>query len=174
LPTRGPLRGVNRRPCRPAALTTAGDVETYAGPVPTGKVNVQAGQQSHSWPRHAQQRRCHPNDEEDAPGGSRVWSGRFIRGTRKCVKSTSPSYSQVVNITPTTTTIMSSVNPSQVGQLVTFTATVKSNTITPQAIRNCDLHRRFDPLGHGNPQEWQSYCRHFGVECRLDHNHRNL
>ncbi len=51
-------------------------------------------------------------------------------GDTQCVKSTSALYSQVVNVTPTTTKVKSSVNPSQVGQLVTFTATVKSQTVT--------------------------------------------
>jgi predicted transcriptional regulator len=45
--------------------------------------------------------------------------------------STSPALSQVVNQVPTTTALASSVNPSNVGQAVTFTATVSSGAGTP-------------------------------------------
>jgi hypothetical protein len=45
--------------------------------------------------------------------------------------STSPALNQVVNQVPTTTALASSVNPSNVGQAVTFTASVTSATGTP-------------------------------------------
>jgi uncharacterized repeat protein (TIGR03803 family) len=46
-------------------------------------------------------------------------------------KSTSRAVNQVVNQATSTTVIMSSVNPSHVGQTVTFTATVTSPSTTP-------------------------------------------
>ncbi len=45
--------------------------------------------------------------------------------------STSPTLKQVVDQATSTTTVVSSVNPSQSGQKVTFTATVTSPTTTP-------------------------------------------
>ena len=45
--------------------------------------------------------------------------------------STSPALNQVINQVPTTTALASSVNPSNVGQPVTFSATVASVTGTP-------------------------------------------
>ncbi len=45
--------------------------------------------------------------------------------------STSPALSQVVNVAPTTTVIVSSLNPSNPGQSVKFTATVASASGTP-------------------------------------------
>lgn len=45
--------------------------------------------------------------------------------------STSPPLTQTVNKANTSTTVVSSLNPSVVGQTVTFTATVSSNTVTP-------------------------------------------
>src|ERR1019366_5297472 len=46
-------------------------------------------------------------------------------------KSTSLTLSQVVRQATTTTTVTSSLNPSVVGQNVTFKATVKSPTVVP-------------------------------------------
>jgi uncharacterized repeat protein (TIGR03803 family) len=46
-------------------------------------------------------------------------------------KSTSPTLQQVVNQATSATTVASSLNPSEVGQKVTFTATVTSPTTTP-------------------------------------------
>jgi hypothetical protein len=46
-------------------------------------------------------------------------------------KSTSSPLKQVVNKATSATAIVSSVNPSKVGQKVTFTATVTSPTTTP-------------------------------------------
>jgi Bacterial Ig-like domain (group 3)/FG-GAP-like repeat len=104
---------------------------TCAGPVPTGKVTFkQVSIRTlglailNNGVATLTTRLMHPGE----PGSVQA----FYPGDTQCVKSTSPSYSQVVNVTPTTTTIKSSVNPSQVGQLVTFTATVKSNTVTTQ------------------------------------------
>jgi hypothetical protein len=46
-------------------------------------------------------------------------------------KSTSPTLKQIVNKATSSTAIMSSLNPSKVGQKVTFTATVSSPTTGP-------------------------------------------
>jgi hypothetical protein len=52
-------------------------------------------------------------------------------GDASFTPSTSPALSQAVNQVPTTTALASSVNPSNVGQAVTFTATVSSGAGTP-------------------------------------------
>jgi len=55
-----------------------------------------------------------------------VYNGDF-----ETLKSTSPVYSQTVNQASTSTTVISSLNPSTVGRAVKFTATVTSTTTTP-------------------------------------------
>jgi len=52
-------------------------------------------------------------------------------GDAVSAKSTSPTLSQVVNQATTTTTVVSSLNPSIQGNSVTFTATVASPTVKP-------------------------------------------
>jgi hypothetical protein len=51
-------------------------------------------------------------------------------GDKTYATSTSPALTQVVNGAPTTTTLSSSLNPSTVGQAVTYTATVSPATAT--------------------------------------------
>ena len=53
------------------------------------------------------------------------------QGTAKFVSSTSNTVTQTVNAAATTTTVSSSLNPSNLGQAVTFTATVNSSVGTP-------------------------------------------
>jgi ABC-type enterochelin transport system permease subunit len=71
-------------------------------------------------------------------GGQAIFNKIFVSAGAKLItavysgdatfaSSTSPELNQVVDQATTTTTLVSSVNPSVVGQLVTFTATV-----TPQ------------------------------------------
>lgn len=60
-------------------------------------------------------------------------------GDSQFASSASPSLTQVVNKASTTTTLSSAPNPSSVGQLVTFTATVTSSTgAIPTGIVNFD------------------------------------
>jgi hypothetical protein len=47
------------------------------------------------------------------------------------VSTSAPPLTQIVNMASTSTTVVSSLNPSTLGQLVTFTATVSSATVTP-------------------------------------------
>jgi hypothetical protein len=100
---------------------------TCSGPPPTGKVRFKQSTQTlgaavlNNGVATLTTKAIHP--------GNTGWIRAFYLGDTQCVKSTSGLYSQVVNPTPTTTKINSSANPSQSGQLVTFTATVKSQTI---------------------------------------------
>jgi len=66
-------------------------------------------------------------------------------GDVNCAGSTSPVLEQVVNIAPTTETLMSSQNPSAVGQPVTFTATVSSSAGVPTG--KVKFTRGSSPLG---------------------------
>jgi YVTN family beta-propeller protein len=63
-------------------------------------------------------------------GGAHSISAVY-QGTAKFVSSTSNTVTQTVNPAATTTTVMSSLNPSSLGQAVTFNATVNSSAGTP-------------------------------------------
>ena len=63
-------------------------------------------------------------------GGGHSISAAY-QGSPKFVSSTSNTVTQTVNLATTTTTVMSSLNPSSLGQAVTFTATVNSSAGTP-------------------------------------------
>jgi hypothetical protein len=52
-------------------------------------------------------------------------------GDASSAVSTSATLSEIVNLATTTTTVVSSRNPSTFGQSVRFTATVASATVTP-------------------------------------------
>jgi hypothetical protein len=101
-----------------------------AGPPPTGKVIFK--QSTHSLGAAVVNNGIATLTTKAIHAGNTGFIQAFYQGDTQCVKSTSPLYTQVVNVTPTTTKITSSVNPSQLGQSVTFTATVKSQTVTAQ------------------------------------------
>jgi Ethanolamine utilization protein EutJ (predicted chaperonin) len=64
------------------------------------------------------------------PVGTSTITARY-GGDSEHAKSTSPPLEQVVNQATSTTTVASSLNPSKVGQKVTFSAKVNSPTTTP-------------------------------------------
>ncbi|MBN8965728.1 MAG: Ig-like domain repeat protein, partial [Rhizobiales bacterium] len=62
--------------------------------------------------------------------GSRSISAVY-GGDTNCASSTAPPVTQVVNLLPTTTSVLSSNNPGALGQSITFTATVGGLIVTP-------------------------------------------
>lgn len=64
------------------------------------------------------------------PSGTRSITATYS-GNSECIKSTSAAAIHTVNSAPSTTTIMSSVNPSLAGQPITLTALVSSPSTRP-------------------------------------------
>jgi len=110
---------------QPVTLTAT---VTSAGPTPTGKVTFKNGSAS-------------LGSATLSGGGAKITKSTLLVGTLTITasyggdsadaKSTSPDLTQVVDKATSTTTIVSSVNPSNAGQTVKFTATVTSPTTKP-------------------------------------------
>jgi uncharacterized repeat protein (TIGR03803 family) len=109
------------------AVTLTATVSSSGGPTPTGSVGFKNGTMSLG--------------SASLSGGVATLTRLFAAGTLTIIasysgdaanaKSTSQALNQVVNTATSTTTLVSSVNPSNSGQTVVFTATVTSPTAKP-------------------------------------------
>lgn len=109
------------------AVTLTATVSS-AGPTPTGTVMFKNG--STSLGSATLSGGVAKITKSTLPSGTLTITASYS-GDTVSAKSTSPALTQVVNQATSTTTIVSSVNPSKVGQTVKFTATVTSPTTTP-------------------------------------------
>jgi uncharacterized repeat protein (TIGR03803 family) len=109
------------------AVTLTATVSS-AGPTPTGTVTFKNG--STSLGSASLSGGVASITTSTLPVGTLTITASY-GGDAASAKSTSPALTQVVNQATSTTTIVSSVNPSKVGQKVKFTATVTSPTTTP-------------------------------------------
>ena len=96
-----------------------------AGPTPTGTVTFKNG--SASLGSASLSGGVAKITKSTLPSGTLTITAIY-NGDAASKKSTSPPLTQVVNQATSTTAIVSSVNPSKVGQTVKFTATVTSPT----------------------------------------------
>jgi uncharacterized repeat protein (TIGR03803 family) len=138
-----PLKQVVKQYTTTTTLASALNPSTYgqpitftatvssAGPVPTGTVTFKSGSTS-------------LGTASLSGGVAKITTSTLAAGTATITasyggdtanaKSTSTGLKQVVDQASSTTTIVSSVNPSKVGQKVKFTATVTSPTTKPTGI----------------------------------------
>jgi uncharacterized repeat protein (TIGR03803 family) len=109
------------------AVTLTATVSS-AGPTPTGKVTFRNGS---TWLGDVSLSGGVASiTESSLPFGTLTMTASYTSDAAHA-KSTSPALTQVVNQATSTTTVVSSVNPSNAGKTVKFTATVTSPTTTP-------------------------------------------
>lgn len=109
-------------------VTLIATVSSVGGPIPTGTVTFKNGSKS-------------LGSATLSDGGAQITTSKLPVGNLAITasysgdaankKSTSPNLEQVVNPATSATAIVSSVNPSNAGQTVKFTATVTSPTTVP-------------------------------------------
>jgi uncharacterized repeat protein (TIGR03803 family) len=135
-----PLKQVVKQYATSTALTSSLNPSTYGqpvtltatvssvGPTPTGTVTFKNG--SKSLGSATLSGGVAKITKSTLPAGTLTITATY-NGDTANAKSTSPALTQVVNKATSTTAIVSSVNPSNVGQTVKFTATVTSPTTKP-------------------------------------------
>ena len=107
-------------------VTFTATVASSTGPIPTGSVNFKQGSTVIGTATLDATGHASFTTSALAPGNNNVTAA--YGGGANFLTSTSASVTEVVNKTPTTTTVVSSQNPSVFKQPLTFTATVVSNS----------------------------------------------